>query len=483
MRNKVLFIFVTMFVIGIEAFAVKLPDGKNVRSDEVVTYDSGSLKSVKLREDTEITTSLGVVVADSNITVNYYENGNVKSLGLQKSSEKILSVESNLGNIEIYGKLSDYEPAYLTFYQSGSIWFASNAIAQIKTPKGAEVTIGELINYFGEIRGTESVLFYDSGSSEKIFLWKSYKTKNSPNNIEDFKYGFDGFSISFYKNGEIEKVYQSNYECETSLGKVFCGNSFPLMFWEDGSLKQCSLDDALLVDIYGKKVSIPVGGLLRFRKDGTVQAYTSNQKIQYSIGKKTYISNETIEVYSQKWDNFEINFDTVVFDDKGKICQLLKVLDRDRDESLVQVSDFYDSGNVKKMKPENKDKERFPASCKFLTENGKGYTQLITPIFGRRGVTKLQINPEKRRTNSLKGIHSEINSGERIYMLYFADDGYPSSYSIVKTLYSIDNPFDEDGIVLNEYKLPNIYCLLELTEESEFVIQNERIKNFKIIQD
>ena len=63
MKLKTVVAAAVMLAAGIELFAVKLPDGKNVRTDEVTSYKSGAVKSVKLREDTEITTPIGTVMA------------------------------------------------------------------------------------------------------------------------------------------------------------------------------------------------------------------------------------------------------------------------------------------------------------------------------------------------------------------------------------------------------------------------------------
>lgn len=66
MKLKTWGVAAVMLAAGIDLFAVKLPDGKNVRSEEVTSYTSGALKSVKLHNDTEITTSIGTVIADAS---------------------------------------------------------------------------------------------------------------------------------------------------------------------------------------------------------------------------------------------------------------------------------------------------------------------------------------------------------------------------------------------------------------------------------
>ena len=88
------------------AFAIKLPDGTNVRAKEVTTYESGALRSVdvggsshygegRTGEGVEIATPIGKMLVWGKIY--YYEDGAVKSVKPCNYSElnKAVTVQTN----------------------------------------------------------------------------------------------------------------------------------------------------------------------------------------------------------------------------------------------------------------------------------------------------------------------------------------------------------------------------------------------------
>lgn len=101
MKRKIATVAVFMLVTGIELFAVKLPDGKNARATELISYESGAIKSVTLRNDTEITTPIGKVMAYAAEPIYYYENGTVKSVVLSNHEiNKNIKIVTNFADTD-----------------------------------------------------------------------------------------------------------------------------------------------------------------------------------------------------------------------------------------------------------------------------------------------------------------------------------------------------------------------------------------------
>ena len=503
-----------MLAVGIELFAVKLPDGKNVRSDEVTSYKSGAIKSVKLREDTEITTPIGTVMADAYKKVYYYENGTVKSIVLsQHEINENLKIVTNFAEADGSTGVINGLPAEtaLTFCENGALWRIDNngkydsIVILVKTPNGI-------------LPLSDHLLFYESGSDQPPIIHRAMiKNDKLPTEItlkagiftlkdvgvsniqgaEGLRYGMDGYDISFYKSGAIKKLSigaNTATDCTLTcpIGEVFAKapDRFPLMFWEDGSLKQCTVDDVMQVEIHGKKVQIPVGGLLRFHRDGSVWAYTTDQKISYTIGKETYTANDfdapvptTIPVnYAPGELIWRSPFDTVVLDEKGAVKQILN-LNLDEKETLYKeiflVQSFYPSGKVKKC----------GGGTGFKLENQKGLAYITWTITTDGIEAELTAYPQ--------GIDLYYYSKQyrapislNVYMLYFADNGIPSSYDAIQPISGITFTSDNLTALAEEYRFAHdsnfefgpFFLLLQMTEDDEFIISKERIRNLEFTE-
>lgn len=517
MKLKTLAAAAVMLAVGIELFAVKLPDGKNVRTDEVTSYKSGAVKSVKLREDTEITTPIGTVMAFAQEKVYYYENGTVKSIVLSDHEiNKNLKIVTNFAEADgSTGVINGLEKnTALTFYENGALWRIDRVSSfLVKTPNGT-LPLGRKLLFY-ESDGTQPPIihraFIVNGYSQKehklpaeitlkagTFTLKdtSYDSMDVP---ESLRYGIDGYEIAFYKSGAIKKLgigTETAKDCTLtcSLGEVFAQSTrrFPLMFWEDGSLKQCTVDDVLQVEIYGKKVQIPVGGLLRFRRDGSVWAYTTDQKISYKIGKETYTANDSdasvLSIDSDGYIRSDANamraygkepFDTVVLDEKGTAEQFLNIVTRG---PLFLAQSFYPSGRVKKGTNGND----AVYGNGFILENKKGFAYVTGDYTGQ---ATLRAAPKGREpyNSSLKLYKASIASN--VYMLYFADNGFPSSYDVIQPISGLPLTLalDDNLIALvSEYRLGDNNTwrngwlfFLQMTEDDEFIISKERIRNLK----
>lgn len=507
MKLKTLAAAAVMLAVGIELFAVKLPDGKNVRTDEVTSYKSGAVKSVKLREDTEITTPIGTVMAFAKEKVYYYENGTVKSIVLSdheinKNLKIVTSFAEADGSTGVINGLK--KNTALTFYENGALWRIDRVSSfLVKTPNGTLPLESKLLFY--ESDGTQPPIIH------RAFIADRYSQKELSAEItlkagtftlkdthhdgmyapEYLRYGIDGYEIAFYKSGAIKKLgigVETAKDCTLtcSLGEVFAQSTsrFPLMFWEDGSLKQCTVDDVLQVEIYGKKVQIPVGGLLRFRRDGSVWAYTTDQKISYKIGKETYTANDSdASVLSIDGDLGYIHsdvsaygkepFDTVVLDEKGTGEQFLNV----KNGTLFLAQSFYPSGRVKK----GTNGYNTTYGNGFILENKKGFAFVIND----RGYARLIAAPKGREpyNSSFKLYKASIASN--VYMLYFADNGFPSSYDVIQPISGLPLTLaldDNLSVLVSEYRLgdgDDWLFFLQMTEDDEFIISKERIRNLK----
>ena len=509
MKLKTVVAAAVMLAAGIELFAVKLPDGKNVRTDEVTSYKSGAVKSVKLREDTEITTPIGTVMAFAEKKVYYYENGTVKSIVLSNHEiNKKLKIVTNFaeadGSTGVINGLAKNKNTVLTFYENGALWRIDGVSSfLVKTPNGAISLTYDLLFY--ESDGTQPPIIHkamigDDSTGPRLpaeitlkagtFTLKD-STYAGRNNIEGLRYGRDGYCISFYKSGAIKtlgigKKTAKDCTLTTSIGEVFAEKTgaFPLMFWEDGSLKQCTVDDVLQVEIYGKKVQIPVGGLLRFRRDGSVWAYTTDQKISYKIGKETYTANDSDASVLSIDDGYLMDgidyrdtkqpFDTVVLDEKGTAEQFLNSKSFDN-EFLAQS--FYPSGRVKKCTNGSGGGN----GVGFILENKKGFAYID------KETDLLVAAPQGRDHNyytSSKLYYASI--APNVYMLYFADNGFPSSYEVIQPISGIPLTLDNLKELAEEYRFGDSNSLyksltffLQMTEDDEFIVSKERIRNLK----
>ena len=507
MKLKTVVAAAVMLAAGIGVFAVKLPDGKNVRTDEVTSYKSGAVKSVKLREDTEITTPIGTVMAFAAEKVYYYENGTVKSIVLSNHEiNKNLKIVTNFaeadGSTGVINGLAKYKNTVLTFYENGALWRIDGVSPfLVKTPNGAIPLTYDLLFY--ESDGTQPPIIHKAMIGDKYRgTWLpaeitlkagTFTLKDSTcagrDNIEGLRYGRDGYDISFYKSGAIKTLgigKETAKDCTltTSLGEVFAKetDAFPLMFWEDGSLKQCTVDDVLQVEIYGKKVQIPVGGLLRFRRDGSVWAYTTDQKISYKIGKETYTANDS-DASVPSIRNGELidgrdygypkePFNTVVLDEKGTAEQFLNN-ESSSDKFLAQS--FYPSGRVKKCT------SGYGHGVGFILENKKGFAYIDKE-------TDLLVAAPQGRDHSYytssKLYYASI--APNVYMLYFADNGFPSSYEVIQPISGIPLTLDNLNELAKEYRFDgsnslndSLMFFLQMTEDDEFIVSKERIRNLK----
>ena len=73
-----------------------------------------------------------------------------------------------------------------------------------------------------------------------------------------------------------------------------------------------------------------------------------------------------------------------------------------------------------------------------------------------------------------------------VYMLYFADNGFPSSYEVIQPISGIPLTLDNLKELSEEYRFgdsgslnKSLTFFLQMTEDDEFIVSKERIRNLK----
>ena len=357
MKKQILSLII--FALCACAFAVKLPDGKNVRSSAVTTYPSGALRTVKLndywdaeKEGLEISTPIGNMVVYGKIC--YYEDGSLKSCQpCRNDANKALRVQTNMGELSEFS--AGISRDTVSFYQSGALWSVCNARILLEGVKEfpfmKEQVKNFMFNHYARSDGTIEVfagefLFYDSGRSDYAIVREAKLGRGSyegESNYFTFSTKAGDFilsgDVSFYRDGAIRKGSRpkdkENGTVSTSVGDIFVQSSHNIELWRDGSIRECWTDDVIIETIYGTKVQIPKRGLLRFHKDGSVAAYTTTLQTEYKVGNRTYTANKR---------DSELNFNTVVLKNDGTVESFLNV--GEYGELSEEVSAFYLSGAI-----------------------------------------------------------------------------------------------------------------------------------------
>ena len=150
---KRILVCVSMFALSIyAAWAIILPNGSDVIISSIEKYDSGSIKSVTLAEDSEFITKSGTFTFKSGSTVTFYENGNIETSYL------------NGRKVE--------------FYENGFL----KTITPVKDTQ-FKTKYGDLV-FIGEKYGDHTVEFYDNGFVKNGYLKDKQRIKTSLGTIE-----------------------------------------------------------------------------------------------------------------------------------------------------------------------------------------------------------------------------------------------------------------------------------------------------------
>ena len=514
------------------AFAIKLPDGTNVRAKEVTTYESGALRSVDVGgtsgyrnspgEGVEIATPIGKMLVWGKIY--YYEDGSVKSVKPCNYSElnKAVTVQTNFGTLTF----GEYGAGRITFYQSGALWYIDSG-AKIPYEEGRvlpfeekgqvtdcaynyEYVSGSMIQpaqkpslalyypngnnyaqtaaYTGKIRKRRDneelnlfsggFQFYDSGRSDYAIIreaslpyctYLTFKTKAG-----EFKAGNNGSGasvIKFYRDGTIWNGSIKLLDQENGIVKTSLDDIFGgygILLWQDGSIRECSTDEVMIETIYGKKVQIPRYGRLAFRKDGSVCAYSTELQTEYTVGKRTYTANKEGELKRKVADTTQWKEDTTF--------NSIRLNENNEIDGMgfdsYSVNAFYPSGAVWKY-----GEYRY----EWFSEDGE-HTARIDHL----GRLKLGSLPRYESWDSeYKTAIAKLPVGECIRNIYFGADGKPESYDCYKTVQNLsltwtnttgnyeasDNDYVSDD-KLEEYGVPTNF--LEVDDDGNYIPDETR---------
>ena len=122
-----------------------------------------------------------------------------------------------------------------------------------------------------------------------------------------------------------------------------------------------------------------------------------------------------------------------------------------------------------------------------MLENKKGSASIEQNNIGK---TILTAYPQGR-ANSYYSSSKEYGAtiAPNVYMLYFADNGLPSSYDVIQPISGLTLTFNNFVELTIECRFGNYYdngrrwpFFLQMTEDDEFIISKERIRNLEFTE-
>lgn len=261
---KKIIITILCMILTVNAFALKLPNGDNVKADDVV-LDGDSIVEVKLKEDSKITTPLNgqQLVANTYQSVKFYKSGALQSFDVKGYINDNLDQTIKLMDQEV--KIS----GTIEFYESGalkSVQLSPNSTFKINI-EGSPAEIGGYTNEF-----------YDSGNPNEFKLYSGSLKKAIEIEKNGSKIYITG-SFELSKDGKLKFSYlQKGTTIKTKIGEFFAGKGV-ISFWEDGSIQLFVNDDVIVETIAGMKVSIPSGTKMSIYKSGKIRSFHVNSEI------------------------------------------------------------------------------------------------------------------------------------------------------------------------------------------------------------
>ena len=440
-----------------EGVEITTPIGVMRAKGTVCYYEDGSLKSfeaVKGDLDKEITvqTNMGLLSIfgkySSRCPITFYPSGALWKVESGDSGEifyedgKVLPFEKN----QVQDCVHFYHWMSMAKSNTPSRPSQSSASYAKFYPKKQGMAVPAVYNdsrnddYGNKTLFCGSFTFYDSGSAKSAIV----KTARVPGCIYfSTKAGkFAGDDLTFYRDGSIRSgIYiqdEKNGTLKTSLGDIYCYNGFDSVknghifgqhksveLWQDGSIRECLAGEVMLETINGVRVQIPRYGLLRFRKDGSLCAYTTELETEYKIGNYTYTANKT---------NEGLSFNTVGFDENGIPSQFLDVDLRSYGKIYNVVTKFYPSGAIWK------------GIGTWYSEDGTriayveryGWLSISNPTYDDYYIKgTFEKNPDEGL------VFGAVVPGQ-VRLVHFGKDGSPESYECYKTVSGIDI-FNIDG--------------------------------------
>ncbi len=383
---KKIIITILCMILTVNAFALKLPNGDNVKADDVV-LDGDSIVEVKLKEDSKITTPLNgqQLITDSTLPVKFYKNGALKSFRLKREGDSyykttIQSIKLMDQEVKIYGTIEFYESGALK-----SVQISPNSPLQMNI-EGIPAEI------------CDDLEFYDSGNPNEFKLYKGMLKED----IEIEKNGSKIYienSFPLYENGKLKQAFLAGgTTIKTEIGELFARKGV-ISFWEDGSIKFFTNDDAIIETIAGMKVSIPSGTGMSIYKSGKIRSFYVTNEIQFKLGANTYT---TIKGNTA--------FPFIISEDGNILSTPYVYWDNNKDQYIsgqkIRVVSF-DPKFEPRIIHDDRDK------C---------------VVYNRKRVVSFSEQPYLYYGDYL--YYQPGDTGDDIWMVYFDDKGIPSTYCV-----------------------------------------------------
>ncbi|MCQ2610627.1 MAG: hypothetical protein MJ169_02660 [Treponema sp.] len=287
-------------------FAIKLPEGTNVRADNIKTAGD-IIVEAELSRPATINTPLGQLPVQG--TVTFYPSGKLKSIKLKTISESeeinaSVTLKTSYGDILITSK--SYTP--VEFYESGALKSAAIARVEVdsegnylnsegnyeyKETKIKTECLGEFNLYPGS-----TIEFYDSKDPAVFTLKTISLEENKRGSIKyngenaSFALNVDRYNncvVTFYESGKLKSATPAEeYDVTTPVGDTFGKILKPISFYEDGKVASYYTDDVIQATVAGRKVSIPSGTHLSFYPNGNICNFKLSEDTVFTVGSQKY---------------------------------------------------------------------------------------------------------------------------------------------------------------------------------------------------
>ena len=412
---KKIIITILCMILTVNAFALKLPNGDNVKADDVV-MDGDSIVEVKLKEDAKITTPLNgqQLIADSTIPVKFYKNGALKSFRVKREGDsyyetaiqsiKLMEQEVNISDtIDFYGDIDFDKSRIIEFYESGAL---KKIYISYKTPLQINIE-DSLTPVFHDIT------FYDSGNPNEFKVYRGCLTENIKINHNDAIFNINSLEWEWpsritshhefylYKDGKLKQAFLAGgTTIKTKIGEFFAGKGV-ISFWEDGSIQLFVNDDVIVETIAGMKVSIPSGTKMSIYKSGKIRSFHVNSEIKFKVGTNTYT---TIKGNTA--------FPFIISEDGNILSTPVVSWDNNKDGDISR----------EKIAVESFDSKLEPRIIH--------YDEYKYVVYNRKRVARFGSEKLVLYNDDYLYYYQPGDTGDDIWMVYFDNNGIPSTYCV-----------------------------------------------------
>lgn len=385
---KKIIITILCMILTVNAFALKLPNGDNVKAGDVV-MDGDSIVEVKLKEDSKITTPLNgqQLIADTYQSVKFYKSGALQYFYLKSNTYNNSYQTIKLMEQEV--KIS-----------GGIIFYESGALKRMSLQSNSSFKMN-IEGISAEINGYTNE-FYDSGNPNEFKLYSGSLKKA----IEIEKNGSKIYienSFTLYENGKLKSSHlHKGTTVKTEIGELFAGKG-EITFWEDGSIKSFTNDDTIIETIAGMKVSIPSGTRMSIYKSGKIRSFYVTNEIQFKLGANTYTTIKG-----------DTNFPFIISEDGNILSAPAIKWDNNKDGNILG----------EKIAVESFDSKFEPC---IIYDLYTGYKYLV---YNRKILASFSEQPFLYQTHDAYLYYQPGDTGENIWMVYFDSKGIPSTYCV-----------------------------------------------------